>query len=450
MPPRMRTRSVGRPPAESLGGGTGVRVGRGGRGRRPREGKDERVDDLSGQINDQGMGANEGIEGVNGNENVRNVLVNGNRVGCSYKEFLVCNPKEYDGKGGVVVLTRWIKKMENLQDMSGCNIDQKVKYTAGSFVEFCPSHEMQKLETELWNHTMVEVGHAAYNDRFHELESNGAKDYAKGCADFCKDNNGRDDNKRTRIGNVFATTVYPVGRENAGAWPKCTTCNSYQAPEGPCRTCFNCNRPSHVAKYCRGFLRNMNPVNTRNPPGRACYECGSTDHVRPACPRLNRAQRLRENHPNQVVANNGGQGRGNQENQAREPSELGFIYETEIASGQLVEIDKIIKGCRLEIEGHVFDIDLIPFEHGSHDVIIDGKVLRVVAERSKQKARLLMSVKTSDKYQQDFIVVRDFPEDNSRNSKTKVLFDQVRRLGERQYCSLRKMMFFSKIDLRSG
>ncbi|GKE67077.1 hypothetical protein Tco_1521238 [Tanacetum coccineum] len=31
MPPRVRTRSAGRPAAESLGGGTGVRVGRGGR-----------------------------------------------------------------------------------------------------------------------------------------------------------------------------------------------------------------------------------------------------------------------------------------------------------------------------------------------------------------------------------------------------------------------------------
>ncbi|GKF20768.1 hypothetical protein Tco_0069406, partial [Tanacetum coccineum] len=48
MPPRMRTRSAGRPVAESLKGGTSVRVGRGGRGRRPREGNDERVDDLNG------------------------------------------------------------------------------------------------------------------------------------------------------------------------------------------------------------------------------------------------------------------------------------------------------------------------------------------------------------------------------------------------------------------
>ncbi|GKB97891.1 hypothetical protein Tco_0984028 [Tanacetum coccineum] len=180
---RVMTQSAGRPAAESLGGGTGERVGRGGRGRRPREGNDECVDELNSQGNDQGLGANEGIEGVNGNieganrgvpefstiiaqqlqnllpamlaqvsnqgnvgnqngnmvnenvqENVGNVLVNGNRVGCSYKEFLACNPKEYDGKGGAVVHTRWIEKMENVQDMSGCSNDQKVKYIAGSFM----------------------------------------------------------------------------------------------------------------------------------------------------------------------------------------------------------------------------------------------------------------------------------------------------------------------------
>ncbi|GJW18897.1 reverse transcriptase domain-containing protein, partial [Tanacetum coccineum] len=204
-----------------------VRVGTGGRGRRPREGNDERANDLNSQGNGQGLRANRGIDGdllpamlaqvgnqgnvanQNGNvvnenfqENIGNVIVNGNRVGCSYKEFLAYNPKEYDGKGGVVVLTRWIKKTESVHDMSVCSINQKVKYTAGSFIgkaltwwnsqictlsqkvivsmswndfkfimiqEFCPSHEMKKLESELWNHAMVGDGHATNTDRFHEL-----------------------------------------------------------------------------------------------------------------------------------------------------------------------------------------------------------------------------------------------------------------------------------------
>ncbi|GKE12561.1 reverse transcriptase domain-containing protein [Tanacetum coccineum] len=147
--------------------------------------------------NQSGTAVNDNIQG-----NVRNVMGNNGREGCSYKGFLACNPKEYDGKGGAIVYTRWIEKMESVQDMSRCGDDQKVKYTAGSFVgkaltwwnsqihtrsrevavsmawddfkvlmreEFCPSNEMQKLETELWNHAMVGAGHAAYTDIFHEL-----------------------------------------------------------------------------------------------------------------------------------------------------------------------------------------------------------------------------------------------------------------------------------------
>nr|GEV27321.1 hypothetical protein [Tanacetum cinerariifolium] len=53
-----------------------------------------------------------------------------------------------------------------------------------------------------------------------------------------------------------------------------------------------------------------------------------------------------------------------------EPSDLGFNHKIEIASGKLVEIDKVIRGYKLEIEGYVFDINLIPFGSGSFDVII--------------------------------------------------------------------------------
>ncbi|GJU78206.1 putative reverse transcriptase domain-containing protein [Tanacetum coccineum] len=486
MPPRMRTRSVGRPVAKSRGRGTGGRVGRGGRGRGPRGSNDERVDELNGQGNDQGMGANRGIEGVNGNvegvnrgcrrstglledhcPTIAEPLTRHSSSGCSYKEFLACNPKEYDGKGGVVVLTRWIKKIESVQDMSGSSIDQKEVVVSMSWnefkfmmiEEFCPSHEMQKLETELWNHVMIRgmveatepktmqkvvqisgalTDEAVRNGSIKKVEKR------ENVGEPSKDTNGRDDNKRTRIGNAFATTANPVGRENTGAWHKCTTCNSYHAPRGPCHTCFNCNRPGHFTKDYRVVPMNVNPVNIRNPTAArgACYECGSTNHLKLACPRLNRAQRPGGNRPNQVVANNGGQDYRNQWNQARgralilgaeearqdpnivtgiEPSELGFRYEIEIASGQLVEIDKVIKGCKLEIKGHVFDIDLIPFGHGSFDVIIgmdwlsdhkaeiichekvvripllDSKVLRVLGEKPEEKMRQLMSAKAKEK-----------------------------------------------------
>nr|GEW36932.1 hypothetical protein [Tanacetum cinerariifolium] len=352
-----------------------------GRGRGPRGGNDERVDELNGQRNDQGLGANGNVEKVNKNVDGVNGGVGGPpdfstiiaqqlqnhlpailaQVGCSYKKFLACNPKEYD--------------------------------------EFCPSHEMQKLETELRNHVMVGAGHAAYTDRFHELARLGShlvtlknrkidiyvyglalqirgmvaatepKTMQKAMQIFgaltdeavrnrsikkvekrgnagepSKDKNGRDDNKRTRTGNAFVTTANPVGRKNTGAWPKCTTCDSYHAPKGPCRACFNCNRPDHLARDCRVVPRNVNPINGRG---------NQRNQARGRAFMLG-ADEARQD-PNIVMG--------------IDPSELGFKYEIEIASGQLVEIDKVIKGCKLEIEGHVFDIDLIPFGHGSFDEI---------------------------------------------------------------------------------
>nr|GEX66898.1 putative reverse transcriptase domain-containing protein [Tanacetum cinerariifolium] len=105
-----------------------------------------------------------------------------------------------------------------------------------------------------------------------------------------------------------------------------------------------------------------------------------------------------------------------------------------VASGQLVEINKFIIGCKLEIEGHMFDINLIPFGSGSFDVIIgvdwlsnhkaeiiyhekvvriplqDGQVLRVIVERPEDKIRHLMSAKANEQKQEEIVVVRDFIE----------------------------------------
>ncbi|GJV15128.1 putative reverse transcriptase domain-containing protein [Tanacetum coccineum] len=433
--------STGRPAAESQGGGTGGRVGRGdGRGRRPREGNDEHVDELNGQGNDQGMKTNWNVGGANGGapdfptiiaqqlqnllptmlarvsnqgnarnqngnvvnenvqENVRNVLVNGNRVGCSYKEFLACIPKDYDGKGSAVVLTR-----------------------AGHVAYTDRFHEFARMVAATEPKTMQKVvqisgaltDEAIRNGSIKKVEKRG------NIGEPSKDRNARDDNKRTRTGNAFATAVNPIRRENVGAWPKSTTCNSYHAPGGPCRTCFNCNRPGHMIMSGQLVLDGigykdreetvqtklllitrvmvMETKGTRLGVGHSCWDFVSTTFI----PLL-----------------------------GIEPSELGFKYEIEIASGQLVEIDKVIKGCKLEIEGHVFDFDLIPFGHVSFDMIIgmdwlsnhkaeiichkkivriplpDGNVLRVLGERPIEKVRFLMGVKNQEK----IVVVRNFLE----------------------------------------
>ncbi|GKC58918.1 hypothetical protein Tco_1086516 [Tanacetum coccineum] len=60
------------------------------------------------QCNNQGNGRNQNGDAFNDNiwGDVRNFTKNNDRRGCTYKEFLACNPKEYDGKGGAIVYTR--------------------------------------------------------------------------------------------------------------------------------------------------------------------------------------------------------------------------------------------------------------------------------------------------------------------------------------------------------
>ncbi|GJT68623.1 putative reverse transcriptase domain-containing protein [Tanacetum coccineum] len=234
-----------------------------------------------------------------------------------------------------------------------------------------------------------------------------------------KDRNRREDNKRTRTGNAFATTANPVRRG--------------------------------YTDY-RVVPRNVNPINTRNPVARTCYECGSTNHIKSACPRafLLGAEEARQdlnivmgmftlnNHYATTLFDSGADYIFVSTTFIPlldiEPSDLGFSYEIEIASGQLVEIDKVIRVCKLEIECHMFDINLILFRNGSFDVIIGmdwlfdhnakiiyhekvvripllyGKVLRVLGENPGEKMRQLMSAKANEKKQEEIVVVRDFLE----------------------------------------
>ncbi|GKA24805.1 putative reverse transcriptase domain-containing protein [Tanacetum coccineum] len=203
-------------------GGTGGRTGRGG----VRTG---------GRSGDQGNGRNQNDDAINDNiqGNVRNVIENNDRRGCTYKEFLACNPKEYDGKGGREVAV----------GMSWDNFKVLMRE------EFCPSNEMQKLVPHLVTPENRRIERYVYGlapqirgmvaamepstiqktvqiadtltdealrngsiKKNHEKRGNGGEP--------SKDRDGRDDNKSTRTGNAFATTTNPVRRENTCVIPK--------------------------------------------------------------------------------------------------------------------------------------------------------------------------------------------------------------------------------------
>ncbi|GJR94981.1 putative reverse transcriptase domain-containing protein [Tanacetum coccineum] len=361
---------------------------------------------------------------------------NGGNNGCTFKAFQSCNPKEYDGKGGAIVLTRWIEKMENVIDNSGCAENQKALMVE----EFCPSNEMEKLESEFWNHKMVGANHAAYTDRFHELAKlfphlvTPESSRIKSCGTLTKGNDKRKvveesgksggswkDNKKAKVGTGFVATA-PPRNEVANSNPKCSKCNTHHPVNGPCNVCYNCQKPGHYARNCWAPIRQVTPVNavrmSNNP--RVCYECGSPDHFRNTCPKMNRAPGQAGNQlaleGSRNNRSNGNQVRGRAYNvnvnameAVQDPNvvtgtfslndhfvtvlfdsgaDFSFIstefapllnvrpsivnpgYVIEVADGKKVEVDRIIRDCKLELESSLFSINLIPLGHGSFDVIV--------------------------------------------------------------------------------
>nr|GEV47812.1 putative reverse transcriptase domain-containing protein [Tanacetum cinerariifolium] len=102
---------------------------------------------------------------------------------CFYADFMKCHPLNFKGNEGIVGLTRWIEKMESVFNISGCAIENQVKFATCTLLDaaltwwngqirtlgleayamtwevlkkkmtdkYCPQEELKKLEIELWN-----------------------------------------------------------------------------------------------------------------------------------------------------------------------------------------------------------------------------------------------------------------------------------------------------------
>nr|GEV94517.1 putative reverse transcriptase domain-containing protein [Tanacetum cinerariifolium] len=209
-------------------------------------------------------------------------------------------------------------------------------------------------------------------------------------------------------------------------------------------------------------------------PRPTSYECGDPNHFRRNCPRMIFIS------TNFFPLIN------------MKPSVISLGYEIKLASDVKVETNKIIRGCRLELEGHTSSIDLIPFGYGSFDVIVgmdwllklrakivccekivqislpNGSILKVHGECPKGNLKQLKTMKVNEPKLKDILVVCEFPcvfpEDlsglpsscevefhidlipgampvtkspyrNLRSSKKKVLYDLVLHPGEHRCCS---------------
>ncbi|GJV89171.1 putative reverse transcriptase domain-containing protein [Tanacetum coccineum] len=102
------------------------------------------------------------------------------------------------------------------------------------------------------------------------------------------------------------------------------------------------------------------------------------------------------------------------------PTTLNQGYDVELADGKITWVNTLIRGCTLNFPNHPFNIDLMPVEIGSFDVIIgmdwlskyhviivcDEKIVLFLAHITTKKAE----DKSEEKRLEDVPIVRDFPE----------------------------------------
>ncbi|GKC07225.1 putative reverse transcriptase domain-containing protein [Tanacetum coccineum] len=95
------------------------------------------------------------------------------------------------------------------------------------------------------------------------------------------------------------------------------------------------------------------------------------------------------------------------------PDKLDVSYEVELADGKVVSTNTVLKGCNLNLVNHLFEIDLMPIELGTFDVIIG---IDWLAERDavivcgEKAVPHVTEKKSKEKRLEDVSVIRDFPE----------------------------------------
>ncbi|GJR11535.1 putative reverse transcriptase domain-containing protein [Tanacetum coccineum] len=205
--------------------------------------------------------------------------------------------------------------------------------------------------------------------------------------------------------------AYTVGsgdkKPYEGITPLCTKCNyNHDGPCGP--KCYKCNRVGHLARNCRSPANaNIGSNQKGNGAGQkpSCYECGVQGHFKRECPKLknnNQGNQVGNTRAPEKVYAVGQAGTNPDANIVTgtfllnnryasilfdtgadrsfvstafssqidiTPNALDHDYAVELADGRIVGVNTIIRGCTLNFLDHPFNINLIPVEMGSFDVI---------------------------------------------------------------------------------
>nr|GEV50482.1 hypothetical protein [Tanacetum cinerariifolium] len=181
--------------------------------------------------------------------------------------------------------------------------------------------------------------------------------------------------------------VYNMGtgekKPYSGNLPKCTKCHFHHNGPGT-QKCHKCNKVGHFACDCRSF-GNTNVANTQkgngaNPKGNVGNAEKKGNASRDPDSNVVTGTFLLNNRYASILFYTGAD---------RTfistaftslidivPTPLGNSYDGELADGKIVRVDTIMRGYTLNFLNHPFNIDLMPIELGSFDVIIGMDWLR--------------------------------------------------------------------------
>ncbi|GKA42479.1 hypothetical protein Tco_0735139 [Tanacetum coccineum] len=199
---------------------------------------------------------------------------------CYYANFKKCQPLNFKGTEGVVGLARWIEKMESVFNISGCAIENQIKFATCTLLGAALTW---------WNGQIRTLGPEAYAMTWEGL-------------------------KKKMTDKYFLLELTLI----------CTK--------------FCANETEKINKYIRGL-----PITSIG-----IWECREERECI-GKPRL----QCHHGFLIDIV-----------------PTPLDNSYDVELADGKIVGIDTIIQGCTLNFLDHPFNIDLMPVELGSFDVII--------------------------------------------------------------------------------
>ncbi|GKD85400.1 putative reverse transcriptase domain-containing protein [Tanacetum coccineum] len=178
--------------------------------------------------------------------------------------------------------------------------------------------------------------------------------------------------------------AYAVGNNErkgyAGPLPLCNKCRYHHV--GPCTVkCNNCKRVGHRTRDCRSItaVPNMQRAPLRNPNQTRGNEATTKAYAiggggtNPDSNVVTGTFLLNNCYASMLFDSGADRSFVSSTFSALldvAPSTLDTSYAIELVDGRISETNFVLKGCTLRLLGHPFDIDLMPIELGSFDVII--------------------------------------------------------------------------------